>query len=190
MGKIKVSDFVEFNHNGVEYNARLDMYINSNLRVIDFTYKSIHVNESFDDSDISYWHIAVKNCEIIDKLGREDYKKYSEYRDEIKSIDKNNIVIDNKVYRHYYNDDAKSGSLVYHYRSLKMEDGITVYGAPNSEFFDKDKYDYYKTLRNIQNNAMKHFEETGALPSEEYLEKELTKKYNEMKNWINDKVKI
>lgn len=186
-----VRDNVEFDYNGKIIPARVDTYFRNQLekgRVLYFTYQGINVRENFNEDETNYYHLGKEVCANIDKLGTEDFKIYSKYKEEIRKIKRDWIVVDQSVFNYYMNDSVRSGTVVYYIMSIKMMDGVSIDGsAPSAFFYESDKKSKSRTLIHLQNKVKKHFQYGGVLPEEEYLNKELTEKYQEMTKWIKEK---
>jgi hypothetical protein len=179
---------VEFHHNGKVIAARLDIYSRKGIEngyVINFTYKEINVSVSYDDDITTYWNIAARECEIIDKVGEQKYKQYSKYKSEIRSIEKNYIIAGDNVYSYYLNDGIRSGDNIYYIMGIKMADGTSLDGASPSKFFyEQDRKNKKRTFENLQNKVKQY----DVLPSEECKLEDKTKDYREMKDWIEKNI--
>ena len=178
---------VEFDHKGKVFPARLDTYLRNSGEgyVINFTYNSVSVNVSFEEDEATWWHLAIKHCELIDKLGERDYKIYCDYNHKLKRIKKEKIVVENNVYNFFYKE-IDGGHVTYYMMSIGMSDGETIHGNPRSDFFDKDKYDKKKTFNNLSSRVKEYYRNNGVIPEDKYLNSELTEKFREMKEWINN----
>ncbi|MGG3940966.1 hypothetical protein ABEV54_05820 [Peribacillus psychrosaccharolyticus] len=180
---------VNFDYNGKVRTARIDSYFSNGDKFGDklvFSYKQITVNVDLDDE--IHEHVAERECKLIDKLGEDDYKTLSKYREEIKQIERSNVVINNKVYN-YHHDAVQSGAVMYHIMLIKMQDEITIFGdSPFSFTEESDKKSKVKTFNNLVNNVRKYYNNTGKEPDEMAINEELTLKYMQMQIWINKKI--
>ncbi|MCM3719178.1 hypothetical protein [Fictibacillus phosphorivorans] len=146
-------EHVEFHHNGKELTARLDIYSRKGIEygyVINFSYKDINVSVTFDNDETTYWHVAKRECEIIDEVGEQKYKKYDQYRSKINSIEKDYIIAGNNVYSYYLNDELRSGENIYYLMGIKMADGTSLDGSSPSKFFyEEDRKNKKRTFENL-----------------------------------------
>ena len=163
-------DNVEFHYENKVYPAQLVRYmgrIEETHRII-FTYKGVAVNEAFNGEDFNFLDIAQENCRIIDLIGKDEYALYSKYRDAIRKINKNYIVVDNNVYNHF-EKSVDGGHVTYYIMAIGMENGDSVDGYPPTEFFEKDKYDRLKTFRYLKNRVLQKFKSAQIKPDAKHL---------------------
>ncbi|MFJ8069982.1 hypothetical protein ACIQZD_13660 [Peribacillus sp. NPDC096447] len=183
---------VDFDYNGKVIPARIDTYYYKEAEKgenVVFTYNGVTVNVSFDKDVVSFETVAKKECSLIDELGQ-DYKTFDKYRRNVNKIRKNHIVINDKVYDHYYNDTIRSGSLIYYMMGITMKDGQSIDGSSPSEFFyEEDRKSKTKTFYNLTNKVKNYYKEKGIEPEDRYLNEGLTKEYVEQLSWIRSRVK-
>lgn len=180
-----VRDHLELDYQGKEIPVRLDMYMDVNHHALVFTYNEVNVNVYFDADESSWWNVGVEHCRLIDKLGETMYKQYCDYSSDIRSFEKQYIVLDNKVYKHFYKT-IDGGHKIYHMMGITMEDGQSLDGSPFNNIFDEEKYNKKKTFENLVRRVNSHYKTNNVLPLEKYLLIEETKQYQEMKQWIEE----
>jgi hypothetical protein len=184
---------VEFDYNGKVRPARLDIYSHNSKSIgntLVFSYKGINVSINLDEDDI-HEHVAQKECTLIDALGEEDYKTFSEFRKKIEEIESSKVVVNNKVYDFYHNESLGSHSNPYHIMSIKMQDGNVIDGDFPSDYFrDTDRKSKTKTFNNLVNKVTQVYRETGIEPDELAVNEPLTLEYMKMKIWINKRVTV
>ncbi|CKG13869.1 Uncharacterised protein [Streptococcus pneumoniae] len=185
-----VKNDVEFAHNGKVFPARVDTYFYNGKKMGDtlvFTYTGVNVSMHFSDED-AYHIIAKQECILIDKLGAEEYRVLDRYRKRVKEIEESHVVINDKVYNHYYDNSVRSGATVYHEMMLQMKDGETIDGTSPSQFFyDEDRKNRVKTFYNLTNKVTKYCRENKTEPKDSTLNLELTQEYKEKSTWINER---
>lgn len=181
-----------YRHNGEDIVVQISTYFyedSANKYHISFTYNSIKFEEPLGYGD-SWEIVARENCMLIDKLG-DDYGKYAEYRDKVKKIEKEFLVLADKVYKpHYFT--VPHGSRNYHSMSITLVDdnGVnrSIDGSPNpnDEYSREDVYSKNRIESNFRMRVKYQYETSGDLPSEDYFREDKTNEYREMKNWINE----
>ncbi|MDE8562746.1 hypothetical protein PNH38_02475 [Anoxybacillus rupiensis] len=181
----KVDSQVEFIHNGEEIKATLSTYYDKGIErhsTIMFNYKDINVHISLDE-DEKYYFVAPLHCRVLDKLGLDGYKKYEKYLSDIRTIEHNYIVVNDKVYNYY--SKLISSSPKYYVVRLKMADGNYLDGT--YKFMTvQDHGDKRMLLKNLQYQAQNYFKENKIEPAIECLNQEKTEEYQKKKKWINE----
>lgn len=184
---------VEFGYDGRVLHARIDTYYYKGLdekKNLVLTYSGVTVSVPYDEDVIYFEKLAEEECSLIDKLGKQDYKKFDKYRKDIYRIRKDKIVVNDKVYDFYHDDSVRNGSFAYHLMGIKMKDGVNFDGSSPSRFLhDNHVKSKVKTLENLRFKVQKHYNETRIGPEDRYLNEELTKDYVEKLSWIKSKVK-
>ncbi|WP_256859864.1 hypothetical protein [Bacillus cereus] len=185
-----VKNDVEFAHNGKVFPARVDTYFYDGKKMGDtlvFTYTDVPVSIDFSDED-TFNVIAKRECTLIDKLGAEEYRVFDRYRKRVKEIAESHVIINDKVYNHYYDNSVRSGATVYHEMMLQMKDGETIDGtSPSQLFYDEDKKNKKKTFYNLTNKVKKYCGANKTEPKDSALNIKLTQEYKEKLTWINER---
>lgn len=183
-------DQVEFSYKDQIYPARIDRYYhdgNEKDYVINFTYKGVNVSHSYDGKLTNYYSIAQNICKMIDEIGQEKYEIYSNYIDEIESMEIDHVLIGENVYNYFKDDSHRSGDLIYYIMGITMQDGTHLDGSsPSKYFYEEEKKSKNKSFENLKQKVKDYYHNENILPEEKWINKELTKKYQEMVTWIRE----
>ena len=160
---------------------------------IEFDYKDVEVIEFFKSKNCEWYNVAIKVCNIIDKLGEEGYNQYQQYRDFMEEVQRKYVVSGDTIYKPKYHKIEADSEHILHIMNIKMTDGKIIDGSSNS-WYDEQKLDYSKkdithfdrTLNNLQNNLLTYIKETNVKTNDEYIENDKTLKYREILKWCKD----
>jgi hypothetical protein len=184
------SEDVLFDYNGVVFPAIDETHYNKGKefkRVVVFTYQGLTVKRKYDSDYEHFDVIASKECALIDKLGTE-YQTFSLDRQRLEEIDKNNIVLESKVYIHEEKTIGESPHSRYQ-MWIRMEDGNTIFSDyPINFFTDGIRKSKTESFRSLKQNITKYCKDTGVKPDEFTLNEKLTLEYMQKQIWINKKI--
>ncbi|WP_346234904.1 hypothetical protein MKY04_18180 [Lysinibacillus telephonicus] len=179
-----VTSNVDFTHNEEVIHGFIRIYTQTNGYSLHFTYKGIPVGITYDDDETTYTIVGQKNCELIDLLGAERFKTYRKYEDELKSLEKYNIVVADQVYGFFHTEISGV-----HILRIKMTDGTSLDGDGSTIFYEETRRSKSKSLHYLRSRVLEHYKQTGATPEPEFLKADETELYQSMKKWLEENSK-
>ncbi|MBD8006419.1 hypothetical protein [Bacillus norwichensis] len=180
-----VQDTVEFYFNGEAISGTLFTYfdgVTERQNTFMFNYKGYTIHISLKE-DQKYYFVAPKHCEIIDKLGIEGHKKYEDNLSTVHSIERDFVVINEKVYNYYCKLIVHSPKV--YYLDLLLEDGTHLDGT-NKLTDMNTRGNKRQMIKNLQYQAQDYFKRNKIEPSKDFLNKEKTNEYEQAKKIIKE----
>lgn len=164
---------------------------NSYTERIEFEYKDVRVYCFYDGDEKEWYNIVNFHCSVINKIGSNKYSEFKKIYDEFETLIENNITLEEKVYSYIYNKMPLGSNLNYHIMRISMKDGKIIDGSPSYNqngirIENKEEYNRDKTYKNLRNRVEGYYKAKSILPSEEFINQELTNKYEKALKYFRD----
>jgi len=181
----RIPDTVTFMYEGKEIEATLmTNFYNGEERGKDllFKFKEELINISLEEEE-NYWHVAPLHYAILDKLGVKGHKKYERTLSDLRGIEKEYVVINNKVYKPSI--VCLDISPKYYIVTLELENDTVLDGT--YEFMTHAQRGNKKLLLdNLKSQAKNAYKLKSVEPSKKHLEETKTNEYQDKKKWIKE----